>query len=104
MARIFAIAFAAAALTTAGMSVAEANSIHDYRAGFFTQARATPVAYHYHVAPSYADDEDDDDDYADDDDDDDTESQVVVEDIEDCAPGKFRMVEFGDLEVPVACH
>jgi hypothetical protein len=56
-----------------------------------------------------APDDDDDADYGfddgDGDGDEDTTHAVTVDDIEDCAPGKFYTVEFGDnLDVLVACH
>ena len=46
-----------------------------------------------------ADDEDDDDE----DDDDDDDGSIFV-DIEDCAPGKYWMLESEEDDIPMACH
>ncbi len=100
MIRILAIALAASAALAAA-STAQAHSL-GFHSGAFGPQNTFPVAYRGAVV---SDDEDDDEyDDEDDDDDEDTSRRLVVDDYEDCAPGKFLMVEMADIEVPVACH
>lgn len=104
MIRILAIALAASA-ALAVASTAEAHGPGGFfRIGVYGPHNTFPVVYRGAVM---SDDENDDDDYDaddDDDDDEDTDRRLVVDDYEDCAPGKFLMIEMADIEVPVACH
>jgi hypothetical protein len=103
MIRILAIALAASAALAAA-TTAEAHGRLGFGSGAYGPHSTFSVVYRGAVV---SDDEDDDDDSYDDDDDDDDEDtsrRLVVDDYEDCAPGKFLMVEMADIEVPVACH
>lgn len=103
MTRILAIALAASAAMI-GISTAEAHGPMGSAAGVYVTHHATPVAYR---SAKLNDDEDDDEDDVSDNDDDDADensASILVDDYEDCAPGKYRMVEMADIEVPVACH
>lgn len=91
MSKILTLAFAAAALAMAA-STADATPLRMGQVSF--------GAADAHIIPADFDDVADDNDGSDDED---TDKLLIVDDIEDCEPGKYRWVEYGDIEIPVAC-
>jgi opacity protein-like surface antigen len=108
MTRMFAITVAVAAIMAA-VSAAEAagcgNGSTTLGHGRQCYVQLAQSRYYGTYNTDHGDsDFDNEDDDEDDDEDEYVSGSIIVEDIEDCEPGLYRMVELGGIEVPVACH